>query len=587
MHLRALTEPVRQVGGFFIASKVGGIAVESQLIASRRQFARAGFPAPITMDTEEYTADYYPKYGDVVRNHVSFGNGDFIFSAGTFIYEGLAGVPALRRFFEKTDHEAELPLARGHFVLLIRKGGRTSLLRDRLGAYNVFHLSGLRFITSSYVAALAVSPTYTISAQEVYEYVICGGTFGAGTPLEEILRLDLHEGIVWNRTPALLRPQLSILPEESREPPSELIGRNHRHLTEQMSELGRIFGNSIWMALSGGYDSRLLLALFRSSGISPKLFVYGGTNDKDVINAKRIAESEKLDLVHIDKSRTRDFAVADFPAAVENNFFQEDAIPWEGIFSNGAEIEERARRNEGGALHVNGGGGEVYRNYYNLTDRAITPRQFVWLFFRGIDPSHCTKLFDAAAYESRMAAKAAAAAGEPGAKLSRRQVESLYPYFRCRAWFGPENTINNRTGYSILPFFDFRTVTEALRVPVRLKYFGDFEAALIRAADPVLAAYPSNYGHSFAENAPFKFRVMDMLTYARPLHLRRNAVALKGRLAKPQPRPNLVSDAYLSRVIDTAFPYMSKYFHVGRIKPVNQFVRICTLEYLFSRVGAR
>lgn len=575
------------MGGFFIASKIGGAATGTQLAASRQQFARSGFPAPITIDTDEYTADYYPKFGGSVRNHVSFENGDFIFSAGTFIYDGLAGGAALRRFYEKTDHNAELALARGHFVLFVRKGGKTSLLRDRVGAYSVYHLSGLRFITSSYVAALAVSQSHTISAQEVYEYVVCGGTFGAKTPIDEILRLDLLEGVAWNRTPVLLRHEIPTLPQESSETLPELIHRNHCHLRNQFSELGRIFGNSICMALSGGYDSRLLLALFRSNGISPKLFVYGNANDKDVVNAQRIAEAEKLDLIHIDKPRVRDLGLADFPAAVENNFFQEDALPWEGIFSNGVDIDERARRNEGGALHVNGGGGEIYRNYFNLTDRAVTSRQFVWLFFRGVDPSQCTKLFNADDYESRMAAKAAATAGAPDGNLTRRQVESLYPYFRCRSWFGPENTVNNRTGYSLLPFFDFRTVLEALRVPVRFKSFGDFESALIRSADPALAAYPSNYGHSFSKNAPLGARAMDMLTYLRPLRLRRNAVALKARLRPPAPKPKLVSDTYLSRVIDTAFPYMSKYFHVGRVTPVNQYVRICTLEYLFGRIGAR
>jgi len=43
-----------------------------------------------------------------------------------------------------------------------------------------------------------------------------------------------------------------------------------------------------------------------------------------------------------------------------------------------------------------------------------------------------------------------------------------------------ENSINNRWGYSVLPFFDFRTVAEALRIPIRYKHFGDFESAMIR-----------------------------------------------------------------------------------------------------------
>jgi hypothetical protein len=48
------------------------------------------------------------------------------------------------------------------------------------------------------------------------------------------------------------------------------------------------FGDRVTCALSGGYDSRLILALLRRHGVSPRVYVYGPPGDKDVELARTI-----------------------------------------------------------------------------------------------------------------------------------------------------------------------------------------------------------------------------------------------------------------------------------------------------------
>ena len=172
-------------------------------------------------------------------------------------------------------------------------------------------------------------------------------------------------------------------------------------------------------------------------------------------------------------------------------------------------------------------------------------------------------------------------------QLSRQQVESLYPYFRCRSWFGRENSINSRWGASVLPFFDFAIVQKALRIPVQFKHYGNFEAAMIRRADPRLASHRSNYGHNFLRDAPAAAVYSDLLSYVRPPWLRRYTFRAKARLFRHQNRPTLLTPEYLSRALDLSFPYMSKYFHMGNSIPNDLFARICTLEYLFHALAAQ
>jgi hypothetical protein len=237
-------------------------------------------------------------------------------------------------------------------------------------------------------------------------------------------------------------------------------------------------------------------------------------------------------------------------------------------------------------LHVHGGGGEVFRNFFNLLDRGMNLRQFVWMFYSQYNRDDCAVDFDPAGYENAIGAKISDLLGIQTPHLDRREVESLYPYFRCRSWFGRENSVNNRFGYSVLPFYEREIVDMALAVPIRHKHFGDFEARMIRAAYPALAAHRSNYGHSFVANAPLWTRLAALATYSRPLALRRYGYGIKTRLQVADPRAAMLAPEFLCCVVAPDLPRMARYFRMSRVHSNAQFNRIATLEYLFDQLGA-
>jgi hypothetical protein len=576
------------VGGFFYAAKNAAYDFECVRYKSRKQFRLSGFGPPIAFDTVSFIIDYYPKIDFPGRNYVAFPDGNFVFAVGTFIYRGLIGADALSLFYRQNDFLPELQTAHGHFAIVLRKGGQTFLFKDPMGSYEVFLTRGGNCVTTSFLAAAVSAPCCTINVQETYEYVFNGVSLGDATLFAEIQRLNLFSRMTFEPHPALLTKDTVLTPEEDLGSARGLCAENLNGLTDYAETLTRAFGDNIKLALSGGYDSRLLLALFRHVGVTPRLFVYGSSGDQDVRVAKQIAKAEEIPLQHIDKALLQEATPDSYAEIVERNFLYEDGLPHGGIFTNGAELIARTWRNENGALHVNGGGGEVFRNFFNLlTYRSLTPRQFVWVFYSRFDPAECRDTFVPKRYEENIAKKVAALMGAKRARLSRREVESLYPFFRCRSWFGRENSVNSRWGYSVLPFFDHQTVARALRVPIRFKYFGDFESCLIRRADPALAHYPSNYQHDFSRNAPLATRVSDFLTYLRPPWLRRYGFRVRSRLRGHQPRPVLLSELFLARTIDPSFPFMSRYFKLDGMTSDLHFARICTLEYLFARIGAR
>jgi asparagine synthase (glutamine-hydrolysing) len=231
---------------------------------------------------------------------------------------------------------------------------------------------------------------------------------------------------------------------------------------------------------------------------------------------------------------------------------------------------------------LNGGGGEIFRNFFYLPDRAFTATQLVWSFYSRYSPHWCSGEFAEAAYVRALAAKIADTVGG-GERLTREQVEYAYPAFRCGFWMGRNNSNNTRLGHAMTPFIDRDLVRLAVAVPLALKNHGRFEAGLIRALSPALAGYTSDYGHAFDREPPLSRILKDHATLLRPPWLRRYTYRLRYR--KALLRPAWLEPHMLQRVLDVRMPVMSQFFHLGRVNDPEVFARIATLEYLFSNTG--
>ena len=74
---------------------------------------------------------------------------------------------------------------------------------------------------------------------------------------------------------------------------------------------------------------------------------------------------------------------------------------------------------------------------------------------------------------------------------------------------GKNNRVNNRFGPALTPFIDVNVVPDAVAIPLRYKNSGRFGGRMIALLSPELAAYPSDYGHSFTEDPPLARRLRD------------------------------------------------------------------------------
>lgn len=316
------------------------------------------------------------------------------------------------------------------------------------------------------------------------------------------------------------------------------------------------------------------------------MHVYGRAGDDDVRVAREIDAGESLGLIHVDKSQLARVPPTAFGDVLEQNFYAFDGCPPDGIFTGPADLATRRDRCSQGELMLNGGGGEIFRNFFYLRDVRFTVRQVLWSFYSQFDPLTCTPKFSEHDYHRALGDKMQAALGISHDRLSRHEVELIYPLFRCRFWMGQNNSINNRLGYALTPFIEYSVVRDAVKVPIKYKNFGHFEANMIRAVDARLAGYPSSYGHNFIKSPPPRRIAKDLVTHLRPCWLRGSIYRIRNRL-RHSGQPVWLSAAYRQAVMDDDFPYLRHWFQVGRIHDSQQLNRICTLEYLFQKIGPR
>jgi asparagine synthase (glutamine-hydrolysing) len=385
----------------------------------------------------------------------------------------------------------------------------------------------------------------------------------------------------------IFRPALQVTREFTSDTWATSQDRSMALLDRYFAALTRNFGDRVGCALSGGYDSRLILALLRRHGARPRVYVYGTASERDVRLASEIAEHEGFPLAVIDKNDQPIIPPGPFAEIAHRNFLAADGYGWDGIFNNGAEIAESARRVHGNAIALNGGGGEIFRNFFYLPNRAYTIRQLLWSFYSRFDPAVSTGVFDPARYYEALEQKVMDLLASDERRLARPTVEWLYHSFRCRTWDGKVDSIAARYGFTAMPYLE-RSITEhASALCLSWKNHGAYEAALIRRADPRLAQYSSNYGHDFVRPPPWSRRLSDYATYIRPPWLRRYTYRLKHNRRLPGDWPGYLAQPYRQAVLPGGAEILSRLFRLDQVNDRAQFARILSLEYTLHRFGAR
>ncbi|MBN1268725.1 MAG: hypothetical protein JXB04_03995 [Kiritimatiellae bacterium] len=544
-----------------------------------RTFVRRGLAPSHSIRRPGFRLDLFALPGGTLPIAGDPAAGDFAVACGTFLYKGLWGAAALAAALADHRQGRDLePGLAGAFALLIASGDRLLLLTDRLGYYRVYSDARQTRFSSSYLALLEGEAGTALSPQELYEYVFYGFFFHART-LHEGVRIVDPDRVHLLRPAAASRDRAAVqAPVPSRARFDALLDQVRENLRDYFRMLGEAFAGSFTSALSGGYDSRLLLAILRELGYAPHLYVYGGADHPDVRVAKAVAAGEGLALQHVDKDAAPRVPPDRWRDLVERDFHFFDGLKATGVFDNGTDYETRRARAAAAKLQLNGAGGEIYREIWNLPDRGLSIGRFLRARYDFGDFGFCTDRFDQRDFFARLEEKVQRLLGIDRRRISRVELEMLFPLLRNR-FAGANTSINNQLGPAILPFMEPRFVEQSYAIPIRFKQYGCFNAALIRSLDPALARYPSAYGFNFSDPPSAAMKLKAVLRQNVPvgLRLRRRRSRHVGR-----DRPYYLAGDYQRELFGARELAIREYLDPGRIHDPVKRARALTVELLIG-----
>jgi asparagine synthase (glutamine-hydrolysing) len=446
---------------------------------------------------------------------------------GPVWYRRRFGRAALRALLEDIDSPGGLEETqlKGNFVAFLRTGSGAWLLNDPLGFAHLYTSADFAFHCTSWLATRAYTRDMRLDEEAAAEYVLLGAVHDDGTVARSVRKLPLGLAIdVPRRCHRNRFPDGMIPPEDPYPSLDAAVEAIAPMLQGVFADIASAFPDRVSMALSGGFDSRLILAGLMSQGVRPRLFVYGRPDSDDVRVARAVAEAEGLPIDVVDKdAKNRTLPEPSLDTLKGNSRFF-DGLPNDGILDAGADRLTRIAQSAGGYIALNGGGGEIYRNFFHLPDRRFSVRQVVQSFYRAFDPKVFRRPGALVRYEARLVAameRTLVAAGVAQAdsrdrRMTRGFLELLYPLFRCHHWMGLNNSLALRQGQFHTPLLDLGMVRRACRVPLRWKNAGLFESRLITTLEARIASHPSTYGFAFNEGPGESARILEWLTRIRP-----------------------------------------------------------------------
>lgn len=397
----------------------------------------------------------------------------------------------------------------GNFILIWQDADCLHIRSDTAGLNHFYTTNDVRTVSNYFLVSVLLDRKRELSNRGIEQYIYLGATFGRLTPFSSIRRIKPEEQVqVRGSSFSVSRSQYSwIKLQATSKNIQDRLCQTRESFRQYFENVRSCFGNNIRASLTGGFDSRLLLSCLLDIGIRPSLFVFGNKNSSDVLIASKLARSVGLEIDSVDR-------LAALPVLPPDAFWdsmEQQHVGLDGVSQYGSawypdEYSHRPARNGPNVLHLNGGGGEIWRFFWRPYTFGMTLRRFAKDNYQGRFKFLGTGFANERAFLHGLSEDLADILGvRSGEPIDRLQYNSIYARFRLTYWQGANNTIDNHLGISLTPFSECRFSVAAADLPDSLRGFGAFEAKLITDLNPELASIVSNYGHRFDQPVA-KFR---------------------------------------------------------------------------------
>jgi hypothetical protein len=544
-----------------------------------------GFTNKHQIRKKSFILDYYLKPEEEKRL-LQFENGNFIASSGSLIYKEKSGKDALLAFYKDFDTNAlSYKDIQGHFAIFIFIKGKLYICKDLFGYFPLFcnHKNGA--ISTSFLAVLYTSEKMTLNLQAMYEYIHFGFFFSVKTFFDDIKLLEdecwfeWQSGELHSQTVQLHLNEVYVNESSFDDTVENLL----RLLLKKFSAIANAFKGRVNAGLSGGFDSRTMFLLLLALDIKPMLFVNGTPGSDDINKAKEIANQAKMK-IQINHWYEYYKPFKKDPAKfVKERFWGMDGMGSGGLFDDWSDYEMRKTNGFNPGVVLNGGGGEVFREGWQIPNRSNSLTHIVNAYYnKGVPVDYFKQPFDMVNFFIAIANRIQAKLGYDSGRVSYSAFDQWHKYRHRSALF--TNSMTHRFADYYLPFVEPDIIAAGISLPYKWKRWGKMQIAIMQKLSPRIASLPSSYGYSFANPIPAKARFRDAVGSQIPLTIRPWLRQFKKsrKLDVKTQGHSLLDDTITASILDLTHPFLHKYFNSGVMVPHLIRSRTYSIAYLIT-----
>lgn len=468
-------------------------------------FDRKHFSSPHSYKCAGWTIYSWPKMNGIA-DHLAMYEDVTLISIGTPIYKGLDYSESLnelvRNFY---DHKLIKEELIGQYTLFFFGPDGISVICDSLGTKHLYTDRDLSVISSSFLAiACAMKGKLEVNRRATYEKLLTGFITAPDTLFSEIYQVSGELYDAFNQADNYIRfiSVDAILKTDdmiSCANEAQCIDRITKELKCYFRHIQSVGNNGIDAGMSGGYDSRLILACLHKF-VGSKIHLHSHATENDHNGELKIANkmAEYVGIPCHTVSTKRLNHTADPDRIMEESVLFFDGRTSFAIGGCGevytADYRKQAIGNS--PMTLTGVGGELFRNVFNLGWSRI---RFDWFMREKAFSVTMRKALDSDVLkdvESNIIQKTASRLKIKPSSWNGKEIAHRY-YCEVVMPDGQGNVIDayNQVSCCTAPFLEPSIIRQGYEGICYHGAGGDFEGKLIDMIDRGLASIDSTYGY--------------------------------------------------------------------------------------------
>ncbi len=505
------------MGAFFLYDPQKPIDVS----AAKVVFREKGFDQPYEFKLNGLRLLLYKKQLIEENNWVSDGIYS-LFVIGTIVYKGNSYSDTKLQLFE--DLKSGLLKSDcliGNYCLIFFNGQDVLLIDDSMDTQQLFTNKDKSFITSSFLAAaMAIDGKLTLDRPACIEKLITGYIIGKNTLFNEVIHLSREKQSEFSGAWHFFQwPGMSV-PSADGLNIKDSAANQVTLLLSYMSNLKSLAQKfPAEIGLSGGYDSRLLMAAALKAWpmkISVHTHLTEGVPKHRVEKniAEEISSSKGCRLRVIPTKQLDKYDEREIEEMLRDNLFYFDGrCSYNmGAFSPVYTRKYKTEVLRENRLTLNGLGGEIYRNYYLVSRKSINTSQWI---MNHVFPVGVASIIDKQGLDllkNILIKKYELILGHPwGKRIPNFETRRFYSEIYLPNSDALNCNAHNQLEFFVTPFMERQFVEAAYAGRAHIGIGGEYQAEMIRQIDSQIASFPLHYGFSISGHEPLQRKLYELI----------------------------------------------------------------------------